>query len=200
MVGSNIYTMKRLFFALDICEADKRSIFEWRKKHLDTFIPINSPVSENNLHITLAFLGMVNLKQQKVFIKYCDDMFHSTSSDHVKALASISPFHLALNQLQLFKRPKVLYLGFNTFPDTLVSLAENLSEKAIKLGLFQADRSYYPHISIARKVKELTINTQLNIPLKVTNFSLYHSQSTVKGVVYSPLNTWSLVLKQPPVL
>jgi 2'-5' RNA ligase len=187
--------MKRLFFALDICDKDKRSIIEWRKQHLDNIIPINHPINENNLHITLAFLGAVNICQQIAFTQVCDEIFHSTSSDHFKGLPSISSFDLSMNQLQLFKKPKVLYLGFNTFPDTLVSLAEHLSKKAKLQGLFQEERSYCPHVSIARKVTELTHSLSLNIALNITSFSLYHSQSTANGIVYLPLNTWSLVLK-----
>lgn len=191
--------MKRLFFALDISDKDKKAIIHWRQKHLDNIMPISHPVAESNLHITLAFLGTVNQNQQDIFTEYCDEIFHSPISKNYNAMQIKTDFELSLNTLQLFKKPKVLHLSFNSFPNLLTSLAESLSEKAKRQGLFQESRSYCPHVSIARKVKELTVNSSLNkslnIPLKVTSFSLYHSQSTPQGVVYLPQNTWSLVLK-----
>lgn len=191
--------MKRLFFALDISDKDKKTIIQWRQKHLDNIMPINHPVAEGNLHITLAFLGTVNQNQQEVFTEYCDEIFHPIIPEYNNELSANTSFELSLNTLQLFKKPKVLHLSFNSFPKPLTSLAENLSAKAKQQGLFQESRSYCPHVSIARKVKELTVNPSLNmslnIPLKVTSFSLYHSQSTPQGVVYLPQNTWSLVPK-----
>lgn len=187
--------MKRLFFALDINDEDKKAIIHWRQKHLDNVMPIKHSVAESNLHITLAFLGTVNQNQQDIFIEYCNDIFHPLIPEYINELSAKTSFELSLNTLQLFKKPKVLYLGFNSFPSTLTSFAEGLSTKAKKQGLFQENRSYCPHISIARKIKALTITPSLNIPLKVSSFSLYHSQSTTHGVVYSPLNAWSLVLK-----
>jgi RNA 2',3'-cyclic 3'-phosphodiesterase len=187
--------MKRLFFALDICDEDKRSIIEWRTINLDNTLAIIHPITENNLHITLAFLGEVTMSQQLAFTQYCDEKFYSTSSEYFTRLANNSSFDLSMDLLQLFDKPKVLYLGFNVFPDTLISLADTLSKKAIEQGLFQEDRNYCPHVSIARKIKKLPTIQALNIPLNVTSFSLYNSQSSVQGVSYSKLNTWSLLLK-----
>jgi 2'-5' RNA ligase len=181
--------MNRLFFALDIQKQDKKAIVQWSKQQLGTILQNSKPVTENNLHITLAFLGNVSIEQQLFFIQLCNNKFLPSNS------ASNTIFKLSLNQIALFKKPKVLYLGFNQFPIYLLGLAELLSKRAKEKEIFQEARPYCPHVSIARKVNELITNRKVNIAIDIKSFSLYRSESTASGVIYTPINTWSLVQK-----
>lgn len=181
--------MKRLFFALDIQEQGKKAIIQWSQEHLECMLQRGKPVTENNLHITLAFLGNVSIEQQLFFIKLCNDTFMPINS------ASKTNFKLSLNQIALFKKPKILYLGFRQFPTYILDLANLLSNKAKEKEIFQEARAYCPHVSIARKVKALITNKQVNIAIDINSFSLYLSESTANGVIYTPTNTWSLVQK-----
>ncbi|MEW6990371.1 RNA 2',3'-cyclic phosphodiesterase [Colwelliaceae bacterium 6441] len=181
--------MKRLFFALDINAKDRHIIREWREQQIQTTFPLTKPVDEENLHITLAFLGAVSDEQQLAFSDFCDQNFSSYEQEKSRY------FTLHLTHLKLFNKPKVLYLGFEHFPLPLLSIAETLTKEAKNHGLFQEERDYCPHVSIAHHVKELPSQKSISIPIKVNSFSLYHSQSSPAGVKYNPIHSWSLLKK-----
>ncbi|GLX79016.1 RNA 2',3'-cyclic phosphodiesterase [Thalassotalea insulae] len=178
--------MKRLFFALDLNDTDKHTITLWREQHLSLTA---KPVKSENLHITLAFLGMVEPEQQQTLMEFCDQQFLPQTSQPKKH------FNIDCNQLALFKKAKALYLGCQHFPKPLIKLATLLSQQAIELGIIQESRQYHPHITIYRKAKSLPDNSKCQLDLTINSFSLYHSKSTPDGVSYIPLKTWSLVQK-----
>ena len=175
--------MNRLFFALDISSTDKEHIAKWRESHVKLDA---KPIKKENFHITLAFLGEVNLKQQAHLIEsshnYWQQHFHNNNQC----------FKLIIQDLDLFRKPQVLYLGFESFPNRLIRLAEFLKQAAQQQGIKQEERPYLPHISIYRKAKIAPLEIALNLTLHCTSFSLYHSQSTANGVTYTPVKTWSL--------
>lgn len=176
--------MNRLFFALDISSTVKEHIAKWRESHVKLDA---KPIKKENFHITLAFLGEVDLKQQAHLIEnshhYWQQHFYNNNQ----------PFTLFIQHLDLFKKPQVLYLAFDSFPNRLIRLAEFLKKAAQQQGIEQEERSYLPHISIYRKAKVAPLEIALNLTLDCTSFSLYHSQSTANGVTYTPVKTWSLV-------
>lgn len=180
---------KRLFFALDILPSDKILIANWRDLKLD--LPFKA-VAIDNFHITLAFLGHVTVQQQTQLTNKADEI-----AQHIIPIftaCSKKDKILLIEQIGLFKKPKVLYLGFKVCPNWLNQLAESLVEEAKLIGLFQEDRSYLPHLSIYRKANDITKGLQLNIPIEIKSFSLYHSSSTEHGVSYCPIKTWQLYL------
>lgn len=171
--------MKRLFFALDLKTDDKQAIALWRDKH-----PITAkPVQPENFHITLAFLGQVTSDIEKALINHLSQ---------INKPKIATEFVLKITKLAHFKKPQVLYLGFDHFPDELKSLAKALRQLAIAHDIKQESRHYLPHITIFRKVKTLP---QFNLPaqlINVSSFSLYHSESTEAGVQYHPLVSWPI--------
>jgi len=185
--------MKRLFFALDINQKDKHAIALFRQQNLSTLPSIGKPINENNFHITLAFLGMTDSTQQDKLLRFCDEHFQPFSKNRTQT--TLSPIPVTVNTLGLFQKPKVLYLGFSSFDHTLIGIAKQLNQQAKKLAIFQEERAYLPHISLYRKSKTLPNISPSEISLNLASFSLYHSQSTSYGVMYSSLKTWSLVKK-----
>jgi 2'-5' RNA ligase len=179
--------MNRLFFALDIAASDKQTIAHWRD---NKFKQAFKAIPSDNFHITLAFLGNTSSEQQQQLI--------SDANKFAKLIYPINKPQLLLTHLGLFKKPKVMYLGLQTCPCWLNDLANNLSQAAINIGLFQENRAYCPHLSIYRKASAIDNNsleiamTGKNMPLKIKSFSLYQSISSEQGVVYTPINTWKL--------
>jgi 2'-5' RNA ligase len=175
---------KRLFFALDINEQDKALVAQWRTRYLS--MPFKA-IAHRNFHITLAFLGNTSNIQQ-----------HQLSEKATTLAQQISPIaanesYLTLNSLGLFKKPKVLYLGLQHCPLWLSTLAQQLSQTASKIGLFQENRPYCPHLSIYRKATHVNDSLLVAIGLQVQSFSLYESISSEQGVVYTPIKTWRLI-------
>ncbi len=173
--------MTRLFFALDINPQDKRAIATWRQHYLA--LPYKA-IAEENFHITLAFLGEVSTWQQQALIEHAGKLAH-----HIK-VAQNNVLHLT--HCGLFKKPQVLFLGLTDTPMWLKSLAAQLSEKAIQLGISQEQRPYCPHISLYRKAKTPESHLSCNLTLEINSFSLYQSISTANGVQYRALSTWLL--------
>ncbi|WP_286234528.1 RNA 2',3'-cyclic phosphodiesterase [Thalassotalea sediminis] len=174
--------MKRMFFALDISNSDKQYLAKWRQQIL-----LNAkPVSQENFHITLSFLGMLSDLQIEQLITFVDAQ---------NLLSKQAPFEICATQLGLFKKPQVLYLAFQNFPKPLSRLAYNLSHQASIMGITQHHPSFLPHITLFRKAKEIpqqqTKSEGVSIMLTISQFSLYHSYSTNEGVRYKPIRTWS---------
>ncbi|WP_206483291.1 RNA 2',3'-cyclic phosphodiesterase [Thalassotalea sp. G2M2-11] len=178
-------SMKRLFFALDISPRDKNILIHWREQH--QFLAVK-PVSKDNLHITLAFLGQIKKSAETKLINQANEYVLNTPtlSQH---------YHLVANELGLFRKPQVLYLAFPQFPSELTKLANYLSAQASKLGIFQEKRDFLPHLSIARKAKLLPEVPSLALPINISSFSLYASQSTERGVMYTPIKSWFFCTK-----
>ena len=175
--------MTRLFFALDINTAQKNTFTVFSDDYSSTNF---KPVAANNYHVTLCFLGEVTKQQQS---------FLSTKAEEIaRQLSPIKPAQLLIDQLGLFKKPKILYLSNSDSPDWLLKLATKLSTYAKSLNIFQENRPYLPHISIYRKATFLpSIVNKPNIELTINSFSLYQSISTVNGVSYRAIKTWTLV-------
>ena len=171
----------RLFIAVDLKEQDKQKIAAWRDKILpDTF----RAVSPENFHITLSFLGNITQLQCDSIIDFIDQIIEPSKAT--------LPLTLNLNCCDLFFKPKVLYLGLDWTPPWLYALAKSLKSYVLSLDIFQEQRAYCPHVTIARKATYVPEHSRFNPPILVSTFSLYLSESTPTGVKYTPIHTWPL--------
>lgn len=93
-----------------------------------------------DLHITLQYLGQANEDQL----------------DCVKAAASrvdTASFSLEIDSIHYWRRPRVLWAGLAGVPDELHRLVRQLREQLTSCGFPPEERSYRPHITLARKVR-----------------------------------------------
>jgi 2'-5' RNA ligase len=174
----------RTFFALDINATDKTKIAFYRAQYLS--LPFQL-IDKKNFHITLSFLGATTPEQQQALMLFAADISAQ--------LQDISPDILLLDHCGLFKKPKVFYLGLYQQPTWLQTLAQALIDYAKNLNIPQENRPYCPHLSIYRKAilsAPATKKLAPPLPITISSFSLYQSISTLSGVVYQPINTWSL--------
>ena len=171
--------MARLFFAIDLQSTDKHTLHQFVQGHLPE---LKQPTTKKNLHMTLAFLGQVTDTQQQALLDYATTVkpLHNQTND------------LVLNHLGVFTKARVLYLGLSAIPCWLTKLANELSQQAKLHGLFQEERPYRPHLTIARKVTEPPSIDVPELRIKVSSFSLYRSESTYTGVTYTPVKTFLL--------
>lgn len=187
----------RLFFALDIETKDADIIEQWRNTHINNHAFINNftAVPKANYHITLAFIGNVNNTLKIALVNEASiiaNTLNHTSSTYKQAKQTKYPV-LILDQLGLFKKPKVLYITTATIPTWLSKLAFDLVNSASQLGLIMENRPYLPHVTLYRKAKSLpSFNGSCNINIDIKSFSLYQSKSSTKGVIYSAINTWKI--------
>lgn len=172
----------RAFIALDLPEA-----FLTPLARLQAGLTVGRPVPEENLHLTLAFLG---------------DMSEPQARDVAEALAELRhpPVELELKGLDLFggRRPNVL------FAQAAGAGLENLHEKVAHLvraaGIALPRERFRPHVTLARFPREmsakdqarlgefLTLNSPFALPAdSADTVTLYRSHLREDGAIYDPL-------------
>lgn len=171
---------KRLFLGIALDKQQSHQLTELQAK-FDTSVRL---VPATNLHMTLVFLGLIdaNIEQQL---------------EEQISLMDKPKFTLTLDKLVHWKKPKILCLTGESDDPTLLTLAKNCSALLSQFKLYEDKNPFTPHITLARKAKNLPINTPTSVAIKPllltpTTIHLFHSQSTVEGVKYQILRSWEL--------
>lgn len=85
----------------------------------------------------------------------------------------------------------MLWIGVHHIPQPLTNLVESIKQIVEQQGLETDKRSYKPHVTIARKVKQVQSTKQsIDIRWQVNSFVLVESKSTEMGVVYQIVQQW----------
>ncbi len=149
----------------------------------------------DNLHITLKFLGEVEEIQVNQLSGCC-------------ASIEWSGFGLKLGGSGYFpsvNRPRVFWQGFSAGIDEMRGLLARVERCAAGIGVLKDSRPYTPHLTLARIKpskdgnavaafrqiqKEADDLLPVGSSFPVTTFSLYQSQLTPAGAVYTRLDTF----------
>jgi 2'-5' RNA ligase len=173
----------RAFVGLEPDATTKLAIENWRNKVLP---PFNQLVPAANYHITLAFLGHINLDQQ------------DRLEQHMQLIDNITEFKVHLDILGYWPKPKALWLGCSQPAKLHLDLVKILSSAAHSANIVMQKRDYQAHLTLVRKC---THNPPA--PLLAPDFTwlaeafhLYESVSTANGVSYVIKKTWRL----PPAI
>ena len=168
--------MARLFFALWPDNKTQSSLYHVARQFKNEKVRL---VKKSNLHITLEFLGQVSEYDQRQLIE---------KSNHIQ----VEPFELELTSIGWWKKPGVLWIGPQHIPQSLTNLVESIKQIVEQQGLETDKRSYKPHITIARKVKQDQLPEQsIDIRWQVNSFALIESKSTDMGGVYQIVQQWA---------
>ncbi len=169
--------MPRLFFAL-WPDDPTRSRFAAALESLPR-LP-GRPVPVRNLHITLVFLGEVNAEQQQV-LRAGADTLHAQS------------FDLTISQLGCWPHAAVAWLAPEVVPPALVDLVAQLQSVCRRAGFEPDRRPYSPHLTIARKVRQVEPAIPVPIHWQINTFALVESVPDRAGSEYRPLAIWPLL-------
>ncbi|HHH47595.1 MAG TPA: RNA 2',3'-cyclic phosphodiesterase [Gammaproteobacteria bacterium] len=169
---------ERLFFALWPDDALRRQLTQCR----DALAARagGRPVSAENLHLTLAFLGRTD-GRQRACVEAMADALHCP------------PFALLLNRSGYWPRPRVLWIGPAVMPEALIRLAAALRSGAEGCGLKLDASPYRAHITLLRKLArpaQAAACPPLNWP--VDRFVLVRSRTLPEGVEYEVVREWGL--------
>ena len=157
----------RLFTALSVPQSFLQDFHNLNRKGIDA-----NWLTPNDLHITIRFIGDVDVQQ---------------SHEIIKALSSVrkQPFHIEASGLSCFhlKRQTILYCPV-TSTRKLTDLTAKVNESLVKIGFEMPNKPYVPHITLARLKSSKGLDTfmkknmkALRLQCKVTNFRLYQSSS-----------------------
>jgi 2'-5' RNA ligase len=157
-------------------------------------------VEEENLHVTLLFLGDVDERE-------VTDVCRAAG----ETCARIAAFPMSVEGVGGFphaRRPRTLWAGVGTGAQELVALHDALEGPLVELGVYRREeRAYSPHITLGR-VKGDRPNERLPQALakqagrrggeaEVREVLVMSSQLTPEGPVYGVLSTAKLRRDEP---
>ena len=130
---------KRLFFGL----VPEEGIRDQLVNAARSFATVKGvrPISKDNLHITLLFLGNVEENTRK----YLETKVAQTF---------VQSFTIRLDLYGYFKRSQTTWIGCSSYPNELNRLVNHLKSIGLQVveRLYQMNEPYKPHITLFRKV------------------------------------------------
>ncbi len=167
--------MKKLFLGISLHDRQRQEIVQLQAKLGDEL----RLVPAANLHMTLAFFGMVSGKTQRQLEK------------RIAALHKPS-FSITLNQVVYWQKARVLCLSGASQDKGLVEIVQACQLLAADLHLHRSEHTFTAHITLARKAQH---SPDLALPLqplliKPEEIHLFESKSSPQGVEYQILRSW----------
>ena len=174
----------RLFFAL-WPEATCRIELAAAQCVLQANIPARW-IKPENLHMTLAFLGDVEVKAR----------------DGLAAMAKkiqSQNFELLLDRVEYWRKPQVICLTPTAHSPILEQLANDLATGLRNEGYSLEKRPWHAHLTLARRAAYLSAEARLENPIfwKSTDFVLAASTRDALGSTYTVLESWPLSQANP---
>lgn len=171
----------RLFIAINFEKSVREKIQEISDE-LKKYSSQGRFVSQDNLHLTLEFLGEISEKRIVAIQKVMDKL-------------NFKPFDFRLSKIGYFKRPQgnIYWLGIED-NEVLMNLQRTIHKLLGEEGFKLEDRPYKPHITLGRKVKlkgsfnYSSLDDRIkDIVISVDKIDLMKSE-TIKGkLIYSTL-------------
>jgi len=159
----------RCFIAIEIPEAIKKSFAEIIDS-LKKSGPDVKWVSDENIHITLQFLGETE-----------ESLVPDIKGALYKILAPYSSFYIKIADVGCFpsgKRPRVIWVGMEESQD-LINLYKDISNEMVKFGYQKEERGFTPHVTIGRVKSNRNMGELLRRleEFKVTDFPDFEVQN-----------------------
>jgi len=151
-------------------------------------------VQKDNIHITLKFLGDVQ-EERISFVKTAlDDIAEKNRT-----------FEIALGGIGAFPKPsfpKVIWVGMQKGSAESSGLAKMIEERLERIGFSKEERPFRSHVTIGRvrspkhtealQEKMLTARLKHALIQKVTTITLFKSQLTSQGPIYTVIHESNL--------
>ena len=179
----------RIFIALELSGDFLENLLE-KIEPLKIKYPYLRWIPVSNFHITLAFLGETDAG-------LLPDIFNA-----VKNAAETPSIHAGAGKLFTLPRgrsPNVLAMGFNEGSAEITSLAKSTMNNLRKFNIFIEERSFIPHITLARKGRagpEINKQDFINISFPVhgefNQVAVFESKLSSHGADYIALEEFTL--------
>lgn len=143
-------------------------------------------IAADNLHLTLVFLGRLSAAHVE-----------DTCTLMGKVAARFKEFDIKFNWVSLFpqgRHPKVL-AALPEHSEALHKLQFSLAQGLQALALYKQERTYRPHVTLARCTRAIADLEPLTMAFNytATELHLYQSEQTNAGVRYRSLCSAALI-------
>ncbi len=132
----------RTFVALDLGDLIRGRLVDLQEKLAEPESEVKW-VEEDNLHLTLLFLGEVDQRA-----------IHDVCLAVNRAVRVVPAFTIAVEGVGCFpniRRPRVLWAGVSTGAENVIALHEALEPSLLELGCYRReDRKFTPHVTLGR--------------------------------------------------
>lgn len=146
---------------------------------------------QQNLHLTLAFLGSVSQQRLPELVQI--------GGDCAAALAATEPLAVRFSQLEHWSSRQVLVASAASEFSAAERLATALKAATAAAGFAPDLKSFRAHVTVARKVTRAPLLTLLrHVEWRCDGFVLMDSRSGSGGPVYSVVGFQTLVKTQKP--
>jgi RNA 2',3'-cyclic 3'-phosphodiesterase len=174
---------RRLFFALWATPEERRALSAAAAAAVGT--SGGRAVPEENLHLTLAFLGQVPAARTTELAA----LAHRVGTNG--ALAG-TPLVLQFERLAYWHAPQIL-VALSSAGAAAAALAAGLQREASAAGFLPDLKPFRAHVTVARKVTHAAASTPLpSVSWKCAEFALVESRTIATGSVYSVLESYLL--------
>jgi len=170
---------KRLFIGLPLTPSTNRALDKYCREISTQYPSLKirfTPATKR--HLTLAFLGSLNIAQIQNAVSIVETLKHSA-------------FTLQLESISRFPEQQSRIIVALPKASKMLNSLHNKLHSALKTqGLPTTERPFRPHISLARiKYMENNLPLTLNPPveMKVSEIILYESLLTDTGSIYTPI-------------
>lgn len=165
----------RVFFALWPDEATRSAMSRATRAAVQA--SGGRPIAKDRLHLTVAFLGEL-------------------TAAGVAVARSVPPievgaFELTLDAIGIWPESRVLWLAPRSLPAPLEALEAQLWERLAAHGFAAEDRSYRPHITLARRARPVEAEV-VPVSWRVEDLALVESFPDGRSVYYEVLERWPL--------
>jgi 2'-5' RNA ligase len=187
----------RSFVAIELPEEAREGLARLRKELERDEHKFVKWVDPRGVHLTLKFLGNIPSKRVAEITEAIEE-----------AVQGISPFRLEISGLGAFPGPRqarVFWVGIGGEVDKLSKLQQNLDSAFAALGFAKVERSFVPHLTLARirqgasplerkSFGELVGSAIFKdkYHIKVEAINLMRSQLTPAGAIYTCLSAVEL--------
>ncbi len=171
---------KRLFFGLLVSE---QGILDQLIEIAKSFPTVKGvrPISNDNLHITLLFLGDVEEHVRECLEKKIIQTF-------------IQTFTVRLDLYGYFKTSKAMWLGSTSCPSELTRLVKHLKSIGVQCGVEFDNRPHKPHVTLFRNVPSANFpSVPISINWSVCEFHLLESVIDGYTTRYNKIATYRLM-------
>ncbi len=169
------HSLHNLFFALWPDAEVRAGLLEVQSGQPESGGRMHHP---QDLHMTLVFLGRV-LSEQFPGVR------------EVAATIAAEQFRLELNQIDYWKRPRILWCGPDRAPESLRELVHDLQQGLVQCGFKPEQHTYKPHVTLARKARPAPAQSLVKpIIWQPREFVLAGSHSGPKPPRYRVLDSW----------
>jgi RNA 2',3'-cyclic 3'-phosphodiesterase len=190
----------RLFFGVFLPEAVRQHVSAIRDNARAQIGEGARFVSDEQLHLTLQFLGEVAEDRAPSAVEAAREVAARTSAMSVE-LAELGAFPNA-------RRPQILWLGLGGEVGALATFATDLGRRLAARGFAIDDRKYHPHLTLARvklpaagrRIAQWLVEAEHaarkaedgESAFAIDYFALIHSTPGRDGSIYRALETFSL--------